>query len=149
MTITGVRLLNPRQAALQTSASSKPLSASPVVGTRIAQKAMTEDSPTAMVPADLPARLDPAPSPELPKENMAPHAGNLSGEKKPDAAAGDTANAGESRPSPRVTSAGQSSKVSGAEISVEQAQRCADLLRKASLESLSREETDFLRRDCR
>jgi hypothetical protein len=48
-----------------------------------------------------------------------------------------------------TTSVDESAKVPGADMSEDRLQRCDDLLRKASLESLSQEETDFLRRDCK
>ncbi len=144
--ITGTRLINARQAALQTAASSKP-AVSPVAGTRIAMKTTAAVSPVATAPVNLPARLNPAPSPDFPIESIPPRASEQPVATTQTAASGD--NASESQRTARTLNAGGSIKASEVEISADQAQRCDDLLRKASLESLSREETDFLRRDCR
>lgn len=141
------RLINARQAALQTAASPR-LAVSPVASTRIALKTVATDSPVASLPVNLPARLDPAPTPDLPKESSPLPVNNPSVATIQTEASQDTADAHESQRA-LTQGAGESLKASGVDMSAEQEQRCGDVLRKASLEPLSPEETDFLRRDCR
>lgn len=147
-TITGVWFVNTRQAEPQTSESAKPPAPTLVVGTPIEQNTLSDDSQPAAAPAAAPERVDVALS-QASHEQDAPPQANSDAQPAParPESSGGVATAEPQRPAP-APSAAQSTTGSAVENSTDEA-RCADLLRKFSLESLSAEETDFLGSKCR